>query len=516
MAFETPKNLGDIKTLKMREEKARAREHQWHSLLDDAYEYFLPNRNLFNNPTKGSSKTDRIFDSTAPLAIKEGVNKVVSSIVPAWQIWAQTKISEAVISELDIDEQEVNKALEEQNKIVFDYINRSNFSTQINEMLLDIFIGTGTIRVDDSDDDANPLIFSTAQQNTIYFEEGPRGTIETHWRTVKHKAIHLERLYRGFEASEEVKEIVSNNPYDDVKLKEGVVYDPKENKYWGVVWVDGEDRLSWAEDFGSTSPLISGRWSKVSGEVRGRGPAIDVLPDVKTLNKVKEFLLQKAAIDLCGIFTATNDGVTNPYNIVLQPNVVIPVGSNDSSNPSLSRLDTRSDLQLTQFEISELRTNIKTALFNDLRDPSSPVRSATEIAIEANELADRIGSAFGRLQTEVLIPILNRVYSILRNKGLISLELGGVEFDVKFTSPLARAQDFQEILAVQQAVEFTLNTSGPEQVQMSFKTEEFGTWAANKTGVPSELIRTETEKRKVVEAGAEMAQQQMGAQNGLE
>ena len=80
---------------------------------------------------------------------------------------------------------------------------------------------------------------------------------------------------------------------------------------------------------------------------------------------------------------------------------------------------------------------------------------------------------------------------------------------VKFTSPLARAQDGEDLLAVQQAVQFVLSTSGPEQVLMAYKTEDFGTWAANKTGMPAELVRSEIEKQQIIQAGAqaEMAQQ---------
>ena len=121
---------------------------------------------------------------------------------------------------------------------------------------------------------------------------------------------------------------------------------------------------------------------------------MQALPDVRSLNKAKEFVLQKAAIDLAGMYTATDDGVTNPYNMVIAPGIVIPVGSNNTNNPSIQRLDTSANLSLAQFEIIELQSAIKIALFNDLRDPSGPVRTATEIAIEARELAKRIGSAF--------------------------------------------------------------------------------------------------------------------------
>jgi hypothetical protein len=248
----------------------------------------------------------------------------------------------------------------------------------------------------------------------------------------------------------------------------------------------------------------------VAGEIRGRGPALQALPDVKSLNKAKEFTLQKAAIDLAGMYTATDDGVTNPYNISISPGVVIPVGSNNNANPSLRRLDTGANLQLSQFVINDLQMNIKKALFNDLRDPTGAVRSATEVAIEARELAKRIGSAFGRLQTEVLIPIIKRVVAILTRRGLIQpLQLDGRDIDIKFMSPLARQQDAEDILNVQQAVQFVLQNAGPDQAKIGFRLEDFGTWVANKAGVPADLVRSDAEKQAVVQAGAQAAQQGM-------
>jgi hypothetical protein len=234
------------------------------------------------------------------------------------------------------------------------------------------------------------------------------------------------------------------------------------------------------------------------------------LPDVRSLNKAKEFVLQKAAIDLAGMYTATDDGVTNPYNLTIAPGVVIPVGSNNTSNPSIMRLDTGTNLGLAQFEITELQNSIKLALFNDLRDPTGPVRTATEIAIESRELAKRIGSAFGRLQTEVLIPILKRVVSILTRRGLIMpIQLDGRDVDVKFTSPLARAQDGEDLLSLQQAVQFVATNAGPDLIATSFKIEDFGSYVAQKTGMASELVRSDTEKQRAIQAGAqqEMAQQ---------
>lgn len=508
-----PKNLGDIKTLKARYKKAMTDNSLWESTLRDCYDYCLPNRNLFNYDQPGQKKMDHIYDSTAIDSIQVGASKLQENIAPIWRDWAKLEPSGEVkrLQGFKEAENEITKNLEEITEITFEYIHNSNFSTQFYEAVLDLMIGTGTLRCDEDLDDPNqPINFTAIPQMLVGFEEGPKGTIETHWRRVKMKARNIKREYVGFEASQAVNKIIDKSPNEEVELIEGLVFDPKDKVYHGIVWVDGEERLSWHEDYQDSSPFITSRYTKVSGEKRGRGPALWALPDIKTLNKIKEFSLQKAAIDLAGIYTGVDDGQTNPYNMTISPGVVIPVASNNNQNPTLARLDTNQRLDLVLFEVESLQNNIRRAFFNDLRDPDSPVRSATEIAIEARELAKRVGSAFGRLQTELLVPILNRVMWILKRRGIIQpVKIDGREVAVKFTSPLAQAQDAEDLLAVQQAVEFTLNTAGPEALKMAYKTEDFGTFAAKKVGMSQELVRSPAEKAKVIEAGAAMAKQEM-------
>lgn len=506
-----PDNLGSLRSLKAREDKAFKEMSKWEDVLDDAYEYFLPQRNLFNREDKGQKKMDRIFDSTAMDSIKQGASKLQENIAPMWARWANFEPSNEVLRILENTDGEVSEAqirenLEEQAEILFDVLNRSNFGTQFFEFALDLLIGTGSLNIDETESDEMPIVFNALPQIGMAFEEGPHGTVETHWRRFKVKARNIERKWPGFEVSTELAQKIKDAPDSDVELSQGLVFDPKDEVYWGIVWVKNEEKLSWVENFGESSSMITSRYAKTAGEVRGRGPALDVLPDVRSLNKAKEFVLTKSAIDLSGLWTATDDGVTNPYNLQIAPGLVIPVGSNNSQNPSLQRLDTSTDLNLALFEVDQLQTAIKRALFSEVREPDDSVVSATQFAIEARELAKRIGSAFGRLQTEALVPILKRVHFILKRRGIVQpITIGGREVNIKFTSPLARAQDAEDLLSVQQAVEFTMATAGPEAVQMAYKVENFGTWGAEKTGMPQELVRTENEKQQVAEAAAQVA-----------
>ena len=133
--MKLPKELGSLQDLKAREAIAFDKMASWYDLLDDTYEYFLPNRNLFDSNTSGSKKMDRIFDSTAIEAIQQGASKLQENIAPIWSNWATFAPSLNVVKQLesgefDVSEEDIRKNLEEQADIVFDFINRSNFATQ--------------------------------------------------------------------------------------------------------------------------------------------------------------------------------------------------------------------------------------------------------------------------------------------------------------------------------------------------------------------------------------------------
>jgi hypothetical protein len=88
--------------------------------------------------------------------------------------------------------------------------------------------------------------------------------------------------------------------------------------------------------------------------------------------------------------------------------------------------------------------------------------------------------------------------------------LDGRQVAIKFMSPLAKAQDGEDILSVQQAISFVINTAGPDQVGIGFKVEDFAAWVGDKTGMPAELVRSEAEKMEIMQAG--VAAQAQGAE----
>jgi hypothetical protein len=131
------------------------------------------------------------------------------------------------------------------------------------------------------------------------------------------------------------------------------------------------------------------------------------------------------------------------------------------------------------------------------------------------DLSRRIGSAFGRLQAELVQPVLQRVIYILKKQGRIEVPvINGREVKVRSVSPLAQAQANQDISNVARYLQLVGGTFGPEMLQMLIDSEKSAIYLAKKFGVPESLIRDEEQRKQIAAIAQQLAQQQSGAQLG--
>jgi len=138
------KGLGSVEEIKARASKALDTKELWRSLLQDCYEYMMPQREVWNDYSPGYRKTDRIFDSTGLIAIKEFANRMMGAITPQGTVWAELELGLNWPKEAREDI-EVSRQLRDINETLFAYINNSNFYEVMGEAYLDLALGTAAI-----------------------------------------------------------------------------------------------------------------------------------------------------------------------------------------------------------------------------------------------------------------------------------------------------------------------------------------------------------------------------------
>jgi len=283
--------------------------------------------------------------------------------------------------------------------------------------------------------------------------------------------------------------------------------------YEYVVFVDDEEiNQPVVEREQRSSPWVVFRWSTIPGEIYGRGPLMFALPDIKTLNKTKELLLESASIAIFGMYTVEDDGIINLENIEFGAGAMIPVDSNgrQGRGPSLQPLQTPGDPNLAQIIIEDLRNSINEMLFaSPLGAVDLPVKSATEVSLRQQELSKRIGSAFGKLQYELITPLVNRCLDILDELGLVDLgpfRVDGNLLALQHVSPLALAQEEEELISMFRLAETTAGLYGPEALTALMPPDRFVKLAREKLNLPVESIATDEEIEALKLAIAQQAQ----------
>ncbi len=492
-----------------RSKQAFAAKDNWRTIYEECYQYALPQRNLYDGYYEGNvpgqNKMSRVFDSTAIHSVQRFANRIQSGLFPPYKKWCRLEPGN------DIPEErrgEVQQALDLYLDKLFSVLRQSNFDLAIGEFLLDLSVGTAAMLIQPGDD-LNPITFTPVPQYLIAIEEGPNGTVDNVYRKLKIPADTIKRQFPDAKISSDLERLIQDKPQEKIELLEAVLVDPQRKDYcYHVVHEKTNHELVFRRM--DQSPWVVSRYMKVPGEVMGRGPLVTAIPDIKTLNKTLELLLKNASLAISGVYTAADDGVINPNSIRIQPGAIIPVARNGGPHgASLALLPISGDFNVTQIVINDLRMNIKKTLLDDTLPPDNmSARSATEIVERMKELAQNMGAAFGRLITETMVPIIRRTLQIMDEKGLIQLPLkiDGLEVKVVPISPLAKAQNLDEVNEVMQFFQIA-NSLGPGGMA-EIKPDAIAAFVGDKLGIAAKLRNSEEEKQQIQQQAMAMMQNQ--------
>jgi hypothetical protein len=260
-------------------------------------------------------------------------------------------------------------------------------------------------------------------------------------------------------------------------------------------------------------PCAVARWRKNLSDPYATGLVFDALPTIRVLNeshKNKMLAVEMAAI---GMWGAADDGVINPRQVVIGPGCIIPM----RDQQSLWDITPGGNPQLCIVDLQQQEQAVRRALLADkLALPQTGNTTATEINVRLEMLRQLLGPVFGRIQQELLQPLVTRAFGLLMRNGKIPpppQEIASATINVRFVSPLARSQRMGEVNAMRQLTNDVMMAAqaNPEILdKIDFdKMIDESAWAL---GVPMKIVRDEKAVDKIRQARAEAQQQQQEAQ----
>ena len=444
--------------IKARRALAWANKSHWQRLLQEAYDYAIPNRQPTERIAEGAQRAVKLHDATASNLVFASAAQLRDDIAPPGQPLGRLRMSRLLRNRIRRRKDGKRQAdaiaalLQDGNDVVNAMFLGGNFSSALLEVCIDSHVSTGAILMLEGTPRV-PAMFASIPLEQIALEVDMFGreTLICWKQNLSRQAIY-EAFPRG-RYSKEWLDALRDKPQDRVEIEQCFV-----RRSSGMAWdmfvylsgPGGQEGAVWQKVF-KTCPVILMPFQRVPGEAYGRGPILTLLPTIKVLNSAQELQLKSFAIQMLGIWMYRKNGSFNPDTAALAPGAMWKVDNTGGMfGPDIARLDPatgRTDLggQLT----TELRQQIATGLQRQqLPAGGTTPGSATEYMVREKEQLRSYRGAYGRMVEEFVPKLFWRGVEIAFNLGLIprKIEFDQMLMQLDVLSPLAaamRAQQFE-------------------------------------------------------------------------
>lgn len=466
-----------LETLRKRYNAAKYVADLWIPIQQASYFYAVPWRNRYYLPGKefqGTMQNTRVYDTTAVEGVNIFVSKIHDTMTPPQTQWGFLEVDESMVSDPRQEDnlkilQDAQLELDAYSRKLFSYIHESNFDVTINECYYDVAVGTAALVINQYTDEC-PFLCTSIPADKLAIEEAVNGNIESWFRTWQNlKIADLHTRWPNICITPNLEALVASDPDALIRnVYEGVAYfSNMPKKYCYAVWADNDLLFSqWLE----VPPGIIWRWKKVNNETWGRGPVMDALPSIITLNEQERIELASANLNTFKPFMGFSDAIFNPHTFKLEPMCIIPIapiGANgqvpliplpDSARPEFFQLTT-----------ADLRLQVKKLLFAEepMDSPSVQPQPVYALALKQQTLAEKVGPLYTRAQKEMIEPIMKRFQYILHSMGKLPYpKLGDIPIKFKYKSPLQLVKGRADAERFVQYIQLMQGIMGPDATQL--------------------------------------------------
>ena len=472
-------------------------EDHWQEILD----YVMPRKaDIVTKRISGDKRTEVLFDSTAITANNLLAASLQGTLTSPSRQWFYLKIRDEEVNE----DREVQLYLEDSAKRMYDVFNQTNFNTEVHELYLDLCsIGTGCLFVEEGNKgfDEDLIHFQTLHISEFYIHENVAGYIDTLYRKYKLTARQAVQEFGEDNVGPKILECASMKP--DKKFNFIHAVEPREDyeRVFGEsdtklpfhsCHVCEEEKMVVRTGGYNEFPYLVPRWSKATGEIYGRSPSYNALPDIKTLNKAVEIGLKAWSKAIDPPLLVQDDGVIG--RVRMTPGGITVIRNDAAVKPFQSG----ANMQVTTFKEAELKTAIRQAYYSDqLQLQQGPQMTATEVQVRYELMQRRLGPTLGRFQSEFLNPLIERVFGIMFRAEAFVQEpnlLQGQSIDIEYVGPLARSQRMEEAVAVERLYQLAMQLAQADPSIMDILNHDEAIRArAELLGVPKSVLRGRAE-----------------------
>jgi hypothetical protein len=400
----------------------------------------------------------------------------------------------------------------------------SHFTTAIHEAYLDLgAFGTAIMFVGERD--SGGLLFQSRPLAECVIAENHEGRVDTVFRRTTYTVRQMWMMKQSGEwksISDRVKDAYMAEKFEEEVVvihavmprteRDPAKKGPKDKPYASCYFEHDCGHMLDESGF-DEFPYFVVRWSKYANEVYGRSPAMTALPDIKMLQAMSITVMKAAHKAVDPPIWLRDDGVVGQTRTV--PGGINYFRGNPNEGVMMAPTDGRA-IPMAMDIMEQIRNRIRNVFFVDIMQMVTDQQmTATEVMQRTSERMRLLGPLIGRLEAEMLGPMVERIFGILDRLKLIPKVpeiLSEREFTVEYVSPIATAQKQQATQGIAQVMQL-LGMFGPEiGVQIAAKkldTDKLFAWAWDLFNNDPDLLRDE---ETIAEMNALQKQQmQLGA-----
>lgn len=476
---------------------------------------------------QGEKKTEKQVDATGMLALERFSAILDSLLTPRNMRWHGLQ---ADLDYLMKDRKTKEWMLNTTNQLFkYRYAPIANFSAQNQAIYSSLgAYGNGMMFIDQFDGPipTRGMRYKGLALGTTYIRENHQGLVDSFARVLRLTARQAYQKWKTIPATlNAALEKGSEHRFDFVHFvcPRTDDYDPERldarGKPFHSCYFSTEGKCIMQEGGYQTFPLAATRYKQAAEETYGRGPAMFVLPALKTLNAEKRDFLKAGHRAADPVLLLADDGLMN-FN--LRPGAMNPGGWSMDGKPLVGTLPT-GNIQISEEMMNEEKALINDAflvtLFQILTE--TPTMTATEVIERTNEKGILLAPTVGRQSSEYLGPMIDREIDLLAQQGLL-LPMPGLlreamgSYEVVHTSPIAKAARARQSAGFIRTLEITtnvVNITGDPAPLDNFNFDEAIPEIADQQDVPVNWMSTDDQiaAKRENRAKAQQAQQQIQA-----
>lgn len=437
----------------------------------------------YNSPTQAARRV--VYDTTGLRSLPKYVSILERLATPANQKWHGLMPSDTSLQR----KLRVRQYFDELSNVLFKhrYNPKARFRVSTNEVYTSLGVyGNGPIYIGERKatpiSPYNGLKYISCQMRDVFFVTDDDGELYAVFRRFWLNVRQFKVKFPGAPIptsmqSEASKPQPSETQYFEfvhyVGPRDDGSYDPEalDQRRHPVVgsYIETKGKEYVGDETGYRSmPYKIPRTSTVAGNPYGYSPASIALSALGSASAIKKVNLKQGNKAVDPVLLAHDDNVMNG-EVDLRPGAV-NYGAVDRQGRALIQPLRTGDFRVAEALLSDERRDIEDSFFVTLFQilTDTPEMTATEVMERVAEKAALLAPTMGRLQSELLGPMIEREIDILAEMGVLpemppELAEAEGEYEVVYTSPLAKSMYAEEVSGFMRAVEMATATANATQ-----------------------------------------------------